>query len=406
MNLWMVFRISLRALMRNKLRTFLTALGIIIGVSTVITMLAIGTGAQRSVEATIASLGTNTIMIFPGSGQTSGARTGAFGASTLTVDDAKEIGKQCPSVINTSPMTQVNAQVVFQDQNWSTQVTGADVSWPDIRNWNIVDDGRFFTDDDVRAAAKVCVLGKVVVDNLFGGESPIGATVRVKGIPMRVVGQLSEKGDSAFGQSQDDIIVVPYTTCMKRLQRQSNVRFIMAEAASKEEVDRAKKQIDEVLIQRHHVQDGEDPDYSIRTQAEFAQTANQSTQIFTLLLGGIASVSLLVGGIGIMNIMLVSVTERIREIGIRMALGAKRKDILRQFLVESVVLSLTGGAIGVALGYGFAHIAAQFSQWPPVVSIQSVVLSFTFSLVVGVFFGFYPAFKASRLDPIVALRNE
>ncbi len=405
MNLWMVFRISLSALLRNKLRTFLTALGIIIGVSTVITMLAIGTGAQRSVEATIASLGTNTIMIFPGSGQTSGARTGTGGASTLTVDDAKEIPKQCSAVTKVSPITQVRAQIIFQDQNWSTQITGSDVDYPDIRNWNIVD-GRFFTDDDVRAAAKVCVLGKVVSDNLFGGESPLGATVRIKGIPMRVVGQLAEKGDSAFGQSQDDIVMVPYTTCMKRLQRQSNVSYIMAEAASKDQVDRAKKQIDDVLLSRHKIQPGEDPDYSIRTQAEFAETANQSTQVFTLLLGGIASVSLLVGGIGIMNIMLVSVTERIREIGIRMALGAKRKDILRQFLVESIVLSLTGGAIGVGLGYGFAHIAAKFSQWPPVVSIQSVILAFTFSLVVGVFFGFYPALKASRLDPIQALRNE
>jgi putative ABC transport system permease protein len=405
MNLWMVFRISLRALMRNKLRTFLTALGIIIGVSTVITMLAIGTGAQRSVEATIASLGTNTIMIFPGSSTSGGARSGAFGASNLTEEDAKEIARVATAVSNVSPITQVNSQIIFQDQNWSCQITGADVAYPEIRNWNVVD-GRFFTEDDVRAAAKVCVLGKVVVDNLFGGESPIGATVRVKGIPMRVVGQLAEKGDSAFGQSQDDIVVVPYTTCMKRLQRQSNVRYIMAEAASKDQVDRAKKQIDDVLVSRHKIQPGEDPDYSIRTQAEFAETANQSTQVFTLLLGGIASVSLLVGGIGIMNIMLVSVTERIREIGIRMALGAKRRDILRQFLVESVVLSLTGGAIGVGLGYGFAHIAAKFSQWPPVVSIQSVILAFTFSLVVGVFFGFYPALKASRLDPIQALRNE
>jgi putative ABC transport system permease protein len=401
----MVLRISLRALMRNKLRTFLTALGIIIGVSTVITMLAIGTGAQKSVESSIASLGTNTIMIFPGSGNTGGVRTGAFGASTLTVEDATELGKQCSALTLVSPITQSNAQVVFQDQNWSTQITGSDVSYTDIRNWDVVE-GRFFLEDDVRAASKVCVLGKVVVDNLFGNEDPIDQTVRVKGIPMRVVGVLAEKGDSAYGTSQDDVMIVPYTTSMKRLQRQANVRYIMAEAASDQEVERAKKQISELLTQRHRIGPGEDPDFSIRTQAEFKAAANQSTQVFTLLLGGIASVSLLVGGIGIMNIMLVSVTERVREIGIRMALGAKRKDILRQFLVESVVLSLTGGAIGVALGYGLAHLAAKFSQWPPVVSPQSVALSFGFSLVVGVFFGFYPALKASRLDPIQALRNE
>jgi len=401
----MVFRISLKALMRNKLRTFLTALGIIIGVSTVITMLAVGTGAQQSVQATIASLGTNTLMIFPGSGNQGGVRTGAFGASTLTVEDAREILRQCTAVLRVSPMTQTNAQVVFQDQNWNTQITGSDVAYPQIRNWPIVD-GRFFLEDDVRAAAKVCVLGQVVVDNLFGGESPIGQTIRIKGIPMRVVGVLAAKGDSAFGQSQDDIVIVPYSTSMKRLMRQANVRYIMAEATSGAEVDRARRQISELLSQRHRIGEGEDPDFSIRTQAEFAETANQSTRVFTMLLGSIASVSLLVGGIGIMNIMLVSVTERVREIGIRMALGAKRRDILRQFLVESVVLSLTGGAIGVMLGYGFAHIAASFSQWPPVVSPQSVMLAFGFSLVVGVFFGFYPAYKASQLDPIQALRND
>ena len=405
MNLWMVFRISLRALMRNKLRTFLTALGIIIGVSTVITMLAIGTGAQKSVEASIASLGTNTIMIFPGSSTSGGVRTGAFGASSLTVEDAKEISKQCPAIVKVSPIAQSNAQVVFQDQNWSTQVTGCDVSYPQIRNWDIVE-GRFFLDDDVSAASKVCVLGRVVVDNLFGSEDPIDQTIRVKGIPMRVVGVLAEKGDSAYGTSQDDVMMVPYTTSMKRLQRQANVRYIMAEASVDIDIEKAKKQISELLIQRHKIPEMEEPDFTIRTQAEFKEAANQSTQIFTMLLGGIASVSLLVGGIGIMNIMLVSVTERIREIGIRMALGAKRKDILRQFLVESVVLSLTGGAIGVALGYGLAYLAARFSKWPPVVSIQSVALAFGFSLVVGVFFGFYPALKASRLDPIQALRNE
>jgi len=405
MTLGMVLKISLRALLRNKLRTFLTMLGIIIGVSTVITMLAIGTGAQKSMEATIASLGTNTLMVFPGSSRQGGVHSGAFGASTLTVDDARELGRQCSALEAVTPVAQAQAQVVYQDQNWNTQVVGADVNYPMIRNWPVVQ-GRFFLDDDVRAAAKVCVVGQVVVDNLFGGEDPLDKVIRVKGIPMRVVGTLSVKGDSAYGTSQDDIIVAPYTTVMKRVQRQANVRFIMAKAVSEDKVAQAKRQMEELLGQRHRANSSEGPDFSIRTQAEFAEAANAGTRIFTMLLGGIASVSLLVGGIGIMNIMLVSVTERVREIGIRMALGAKRRDILRQFLVESIVLSLLGGAIGVLLGYGLAHLAARFSQWPPVVSLESVVLSFTFSLVVGVFFGFYPAFKASRLDPIQALRQE
>ena len=405
MKLWMVMRISMRALMRNKLRTILTMLGIIIGVSTVITMLAIGTGAQQSMAATIASLGTNTMMVFPGSSNQGGVRSGAFGASSLTVDDAKEIARQCRSVRYVTPITQSNAQVIFQDQNWNTSITGADITHPLIRNWAI-SKGAFFREDDVRSAAKVCVLGQVVVDNLFGNEDPIDQVIRVKGIPMRVVGVLAVKGDSSFGTSQDDIIIVPYTTSMKRLQRVANVRYIMASATSDKDVERAKTQISDLLKQRHNTPSGEEPDFTIRTQAEFAETASASAKIFTLLLAGIASVSLLVGGIGIMNIMLVSVTERVREIGIRMALGAKRRDILRQFLVESVVLSLSGGAIGVALGYFFAHLAARFSQWPPVVSSESVLISFGFSLIVGVFFGFYPAVKASNLDPIQALRNE
>jgi putative ABC transport system permease protein len=405
MNVLMILRISLRALIRNKLRTLLTMLGIIIGVATVITMLAIGTGARSSVEASIASLGTNTLMIMPGSSNQGGVRSGAFGRTDLTPDDLAAIARECPAVLAASPMTQNGAQIVYQNQNWQTSVNGANSDFVTIRNWPVAE-GRFFLDDEVRSGAKVVVLGKVVADNLFGSEDPLDKTIRVKNVPMRVIGVLTEKGDSAFGASQDDIVVTPYTTAMKRLFHITWLRSGMVSARSKETVEKARREITELLRQRHRLNTGEDDDFTIRTQLEFAQTADASARIFTLLLGGIASVSLLVGGIGIMNIMLVSVTERIREIGIRMALGARSRDILMQFLVESMLLSLLGGLIGILLGYGLARIAARFSQWPLVISPDSVMLSFGFSAFVGVFFGLYPAFKASRLDPIQALRHE
>ena len=274
-----------------------------------------------------------------------------------------------------------------------------------LRNWPLAR-GRFLVNDDVKVAGKVCVVGQVVVDNLFSGEDPLDKTIRVRNVPLRVVGVLSAKGASTFGTSQDDIVVVPYTTAMRRLFHLDNLRNVLVSAKTPEDVDRANTQITNLLRQRHRIASGAEDDFNVRTQAEFAQAADQSTRVFTLLLGGIASVSLLVGGIGIMNIMLVSVTERIREIGIRMALGARPNDILWQFLVEAVVLSLAGGALGIGLGFGVAQIAAMFSSWPPVVSGISVALAFGFSLVVGVFFGLYPAFKASRMDPIQALRNE
>ena len=391
--------------MRNKMRTFLTMLGIIIGVSTVISMLAIGTGARQSVEASIASLGTNTLFLAPGSMNQGGVRSGAFGRTTLTVEDVAAIARECPSILAVSPMTQNAAQVVYQNQNWQTQVNGAGVDYPVVRNWPLAE-GRFFLDDEVRASAKVAVIGKVVAENLFGNEDPIDKVIRIKNIPVRVVGVLSEKGDSAFGASYDDLVVVPYTTAMKRIFHLSNLRFTILSARSKELTTKAQDEVTELLRQRHKIPPEEDVDVTIRSQAEFAQTADASARVFTLLLGGIASVSLLVGGIGIMNIMLVSVTERIREIGIRMALGARGRDILMQFLVESVVLSLIGGLLGIALGYGVARAAAGISAWPLVVSPESVFLSFGFSAVVGVFFGLYPAVKASRLDPIQALRHE
>ena len=405
MTLTMILRISYRALVRNKLRSFLTALGIIIGVATVITMLAIGTGARTSVESSIASLGTNILFVSAGSSKAGGVHSGVASNNTLRVDDIKACERECPALLAVTPMTRDGCQVVYQNQNWYTQVSGVSPDYLTIRSWPLKD-GRCFTDDDVRAAAKVCVIGQVVADNLFSGDDPIGQVIRIRNIPFRVLGVLSEKGESSFGGSQDDAIIIPYSTAMKRLTRNDYVRFAMLSARSATQVAAAEAQIAALLRQRHKLGPTDDDDFSIRTQAEFAQTADASAKVFAFLLGGIASISLLVGGIGIMNIMLVSVTERIREIGIRMALGARARDILMQFLVEAMLLSLLGGLIGVLLGYGMASIASKYSDWPLIISTESVLLSFGFAAAVGIFFGLYPAVKASRLDPIVALRNE
>ncbi|MCE7870654.1 ABC transporter permease [bacterium CPR1] len=405
MTWYLTLRIAFRALLRNGLRTFLTMLGMIIGVAAVISMLAIGTGAQQSVSASIASLGTNTLIIMAGSSTTGGVRSGAGGRSTLTADDVQVILEECSAVGAATPMTQQGAQIVYQNQNWFTQVSGGGVDYPIVRNWPVVE-GRFFTEDEVRVSAKLCVLGRVVADNLFAGEDPLDKVIRIRNVPMRVIGILGEKGDSAFGGSQDDVILVPYTTAMRRIFRQDSLRTALVSARTPEDVDRARQQMTALLRERHKLSEGEEDDFTIRSQAEFAQAADESTRVFTMLLGGIASVSLLVGGIGIMNIMLVSVTERIREIGIRMALGARGKDILLQFLVEAVVISLLGGALGVGLGYAVALLSAAWSQWPPVVTPSSIILAFGFSAIVGVFFGLYPAVKASQLDPIEALRHE
>lgn len=405
MKWYLTFRMAARALFRNKLRTVLTMLGLIIGVGAVIAVLAIGNGARESVAASIAALGTNTLIIMPGSQNNGGVRSGAFGRTTLTPADIDAVVNECHAVMAGTPMTQNNAQIVYQNQNWQTQVTGGGLDYPIIRNWTI-ETGRYFLEDEVRSAAKVCVVGQVIVENLFPNEDPIDKVIRVRTVPMRIIGTLAPKGASAFGQSQDDLVLVPYTSAMRRIFHQDYLRSALASANTADDVDKAKDQITGLLRQRHHIEAGDDDDFTIRTQAEFAQTAEASSRVMTMLLGGIASVSLLVGGIGIMNIMLVSVTERVREIGIRMALGARRVDILWQFLVESVVLSLSGGAIGVLFGYLVAHITAKFNGWPAIVSASSVMLAFGFSLAVGVFFGLYPAVRASRLDPIQALRNE
>jgi putative ABC transport system permease protein len=399
-----ILKVGMKAIARNKLRSILTALGIIIGVACVIAMIAVGGGAQAAVQAQIASLGTNFLMIFPGTATQSGARL-FTGQSTITDDDVAAVRSECPSVAYVSPMARSSAQVVFGNLNWGTSVQGVGVDWPFVRSWN-VEKGSFFGDSEVRSAAKVCVLGATVATSLFADQNPIGQMVRIKNFPFKVIGVLESKGGSTMGQDQDDTVIAPYTTVMKLLKRTTKIDMFMASATSRNTVDQAQSEIEALLRQRHRVQPGQDSDFMIRSQQEIAQTADQTSRQMSALLAAIASISLLVGGIGIMNIMLVSVTERTREIGIRMAIGAKGRDILTQFLIEALTLSIAGGAIGIALGIGTSRFLAWKQQWPIVLSASAVFLAFGFSAAIGIFFGFYPARKASLLDPIEALRYE
>ncbi len=394
-----------RSLYRNGMRTILTMLGLIIGVAAVITMLALGNGAKTSVQASIASLGTNTISVGAGSSKSGGVRGGAFSSQTLLAGDAVAIAQEARLLSAVTPLTQNNSQAVVGNNNWSTTVNGAGLDFPSIRNWQVAR-GRFFTESEVKTSAKVAVLGQSVVDNLFPEGEPLGKTVRLGSVPVRVIGVLEVKGDSQFGGDQDDIVVVPYTTAMKRLFKLTALRTIMASAVDEDSVDAAVKEVTAILTRRHRIKEGEDADFQVRTQAEFAERAAESSAVFTALLAGIASVSLLVGGVGVMNIMLVSVTERIREIGIRMAVGAKKADIRLQFLVESVLLSVLGGSIGIALAVVAAQLGTRFTSLPLLVDSGSVLLAFGFSAAIGIFFGYYPAVKASQLDPIQALRSD
>ncbi|HBM97238.1 TPA: multidrug ABC transporter substrate-binding protein [bacterium UBP9_UBA11836] len=405
MSWFMIVRIAGLALLRNKMRSFLTMLGIIIGVSTVITMVALGTGTQNSIQSSIANLGTNTITVSAWSVRQGGARSGAYGSSRLTVQDSEAIRESVPDLAQVSPITQNTAQVIFQEQNWSTTVVGCAEGYQAIKSWNLTR-GRFITDEDVRGRVKVCVLGATVADELFASANPIGQSVRINKTPVLVVGVLEAKGAGGFGPSQDDTVLVPYTTAMYRLFSLRYLRNIQCSAKSEDTVDTCVDDITALLRARHRLQDSDEDDFRVNTQAELASMMAESTQTFTLFLGGIASVSLLVGGIGIMNIMLVSVTERIREIGIRMALGAKGSDILRQFLVESLMLSLVGGVIGVILAFILTTLASKFMSMSMQISPAAIAMAVVFSATVGVFFGLYPAVQASKLDPIQALRHE
>jgi len=400
-----ILKVAYRALIRNKMRSSLTMLGIIIGVGAVIAMVGIGQGAKRMIDAQVASLGDNLLTISSGSHFHGGVRSGAGTITNLTDDDAKAILENCPAVTRITPRVRSSAQIVAGNLNWAASVEGYAPDFVYIRSWPVAS-GSFFTEQDVRGATKVCVMGKTVVDNLFPGQNPVGEIIRINKLPFRVVGVLSPKGPNAFGHDQDDIVIVPYTTAQKKIIGITHVQQLMASAVDRTQIDLAEQQITQLLRQRHKTPPGEEDDFRVRSQLDIASVAGSTSGIMTILLAAIASISLIVGGIGIMNIMLVSVTERTREIGIRMAVGAKSRDILTQFLVESVVLCLIGGLIGILIGILSSKVISGVLNWPTFVSIPAVALAFFFAAFVGIFFGFYPARKASLLDPIEALRYE
>ena len=403
-----IIKISFRALRVNKMRSALTSLGIIIGVAAVIIMLAIGSGASKQISDQISSMGSNLLIILSGATSSGGVRMGSGTMPTLTFQDAEAIKQESQSVSNVAPILSEVGQVVFGNQNWSTQITGTTPDMLVVRDWNL-SAGRMFSLEDIKNATKVCVIGQTVALNLFGDLDPIGRTIRIKGVPFLIIGFLESKGQSARGQDQDDTIMIPVTTAQKKLfgsQFPGMVRMIMVKAKDSEALYAAEKEVASILRERHRIGINQEDDFSVRNLTETMQMAQQSSNVMAFLLGAIASVSLLVGGIGVMNIMLVSVTERTKEIGIRMAIGAKTWDIRLQFLIEALILSMAGGIAGIIIGIVGANLLASAAGWPIEISPVSIILSFGFSVLVGIFFGFYPAYKASLLSPIDALRYE
>ena len=396
------FKLAGRALRRNKMRSLLTMLGVIIGVGSVIASVSITTGASKQVEDKVASLGQNVVTVFSGNFTSGGMRGGWGSAPTLTVEDTTSIKNEVANVVAVSPEVRDRMQILANGLNWNTQIQGESPDYPQIRDWDIAD-GAMFTDADVRSIAKVAVVGKTVVDQLFINEDPVGQTLIIRNIPFKIVGVLESKGFNLFGQDQDDIVIIPYTSHMRRITKRTFVNSIMVQAASKDTITQVQDDINTLLRDRHK---SAEPDFTVRTQLELMAMATSTTRIMSVLLGAIASVSLIVGGIGIMNIMLVSVTERTREIGIRMAVGARGRDILIQFLIEAVTLSAVGGIMGIALGMGAAKITSHFTGWPTLTPYAWIGIACVSSAAIGIVSGFYPAWKASRLDPIEALRYE
>ena len=397
---------ALRSLAKNKMRTFLTMLGIIIGVGSVIAMLAIGQGSRQSIQEQISSLGTNVLMIFPQASSTGGVRMEAGSSQRMTIEDLNAIRERCPSVAYITPQVRTSGQLVNGNSNWRTSVYGVYPDYFNIRDLKLTS-GTVFTMNDDRSAAKVCIVGQTVVTNLFGeGADPIGSFIRINKIPFEIVGITEKKGQNAFGQDQDDIVVAPFSTVQKRMMAVTYIQSMLASAVSEPKIPTASQEITDVLKAKHNLGPSEDPDFTIRTQTDIANMATATSKILTILLATIASISLLVGGIGIMNIMLVSVTERTREIGIRMSVGARGRDVLLQFLIEALLISLIGGFIGISLGVIASQLIASILKWPVTISAESILMSFFFSSAIGIFFGWYPARKAARLNPIEALRYE